>query len=374
MKTTLLVLCLGFTVACGVQQTESRVVKGQLALSSLAQLDNPAIVMRGADGSQRITHLSRTGEFKLTVPVGVSLRLAVGTSSPSGVIREVSTIHWPHAWTRVSAGTVVELGVVHLLGASARAAAREADGGLDDDHGDHGDDGEDENEHEGEGDDHCGGSSQSARAELPCDAKIPLGASYQLMDSFLEKGVAPAAIVSVTLEHGSWRLAELQANTVFTVTQSDCDHAGSHDTGRDRAVITWRNADGSVQSDDLELRYCDGDSAPSANRAPTSNAPQSGSVDGGYCGDRSTTVCEDQSAGGDSECDGDDDDSGLEEGTPGAAAMSCDEVPAMTPPTMTPPTTNPPASGGAAGAACTVNADCAASLSCFQNVCVPSIN
>lgn len=58
-------------------------------------------------------------------------------------------------------------------------------------------------------------------------------------------GIQLASIVSVTLDGGSWQLAELQAGTAFTVT-----------AGRDRVIVTWTLADASVHSDHLDIRYC----------------------------------------------------------------------------------------------------------------------
>lgn len=108
--------------------------------------------------------------------------------------------------------------------------------------------------HPGEdGDDHGGGGG----ADLPYDVVPALGATVRpIFDAFAEEGTQPASIVSVTLDGGSWRAAELSAGTPFVVTSADCDHAGNRDTGRDRVVVTWTNADGSTASDHLDIRYC----------------------------------------------------------------------------------------------------------------------
>lgn len=58
------------------------------------------------------------------------------------------------------------------------------------------------------------------------------------------------------MEGGSWRLAELQAGTRFTVTEADCTHEGNRDVGRDRIFVAWVNADGSTDLDHVDLRYC----------------------------------------------------------------------------------------------------------------------
>lgn len=130
----------------------------------------------------------------------------------------------------------------------------DADGDDDDD-----DDGIDDNDdcdhHPGEdGDDDGGGGGG---ADLPYDVVPALGATVRpIVDAFAEKGAQPASIVSVTLDGGTWRLAELEAGTPFVVTAADCDHVGNRDVGRDRVVVTWANADGSVESDHLDIRYC----------------------------------------------------------------------------------------------------------------------
>ncbi len=126
----------------------------------------------------------------------------------------------------------------------------------DDDDGDGIPNEEDCDEHQGEDscDDHGGDSSS---VDLPYDVKPQLGATATpILDAFAEKGAAPAEIVSVTLDGGSWRLAELQASTPFVVTNDDCTHVGNRDVGRDRVIVTWRNADGSTESDHLDIRYC----------------------------------------------------------------------------------------------------------------------
>lgn len=94
-------------------------------------------------------------------------------------------------------------------------------------------------------------------SDLPYDIRPQQGASTRpIVDAFAAKGGQPAAIVSVTMDGGNWRLAELQAGTAFTVTAADCTHAGNRATGRDRVVVTWRGADNATHSDHLDIRYC----------------------------------------------------------------------------------------------------------------------
>jgi hypothetical protein len=136
---------------------------------------------------------------------------------------------------------------------------------ADDDSGHHGAslDGSSEGEdHDGDGieddhdcDEHAG--EDGMRDGLPYDVRPGLGASTRpIADAFTVRGTQPAEIVSISMSGGNWRLAELQAGTAFVVTKEDCDHAGNRDTGRDRVVVTWKNADGTQSSDHLDIRYC----------------------------------------------------------------------------------------------------------------------
>lgn len=127
-----------------------------------------------------------------------------------------------------------------------------ADGGDTDDHdGDGIPDDRDCDEHPGE---------DGMRDGLPYDVRPALGATARpVIDAFAARGTQPAAIVSVTMDGGTWRLTELQAGTAFVVTRADCDHAGNRATGRDRVVVTWKNADQSQSSDHLDVRYCNAD-------------------------------------------------------------------------------------------------------------------
>jgi hypothetical protein len=104
-------------------------------------------------------------------------------------------------------------------------------------------------------DQHAG--EDGMRTALPYDVRPQLGAMTRpVLDAFAERGGTPPQIVSVTMDGGTWRLAELQAGTAFTVTQADCDHAGNRDRGRDRVVVIWKNADQTQSTDHLDIRYC----------------------------------------------------------------------------------------------------------------------
>jgi hypothetical protein len=95
------------------------------------------------------------------------------------------------------------------------------------------------------------------RDALPYDVRPKLGSTTRpVIDAFAERGSQPAAIVSITMQGGTWRLTELKAGTAFVVTQADCDHAGNRDIGRDRVFVTWKNADQTQSSDHLDIRYC----------------------------------------------------------------------------------------------------------------------
>lgn len=124
------------------------------------------------------------------------------------------------------------------------------DGEDDDDDNDGIDDDDDCDEEEG---------GDGDEADLPYDIKMDRGQAYTpIADAFAERGGQPDAILSVEMDGGGagWRLAELQSGATFTVTDADCAHAGNRDAGRDRVIVTWR-ADGHVESDHLDLRYCE---------------------------------------------------------------------------------------------------------------------
>lgn len=347
-------------VACAQPPSAAgtRRVTGQLSTASLTRLDNPAIVVRTAEGQRKVVHVTRTGEFAVDLPTGKSVHVAVATTAPSGGLQEVSTVAWPHRWSVVGAGQPIDVGVVRPKGASSSACKRErsrSDGGSDDD-------GDDEEDDDGGDDDHhgrCGTQSSSAQADLPYDAKLPLGATFKLTDAFLEKGPVPAKVLSVTMEGGSWRLAELKANTPFTVTQADCAHDGNRDQGRDRVTVSWQNADGSSESDHLDLRYCEGSAAPGAQSTPAASAAPRSCTTVDLC-----EVDDDD----ESECDDGPRDS-VQLGLTGAATNRCAPVPVGIP-VPVPPVPGP----GAVGVACTVNADCGAGLACFQSKCEVRLN
>jgi hypothetical protein len=123
----------------------------------------------------------------------------------------------------------------------------------DDDDGDGVSNEDDCDEHEGEDGDDTGD------VDLPYDIRPQLGDTVRpVIDAFASEGAQPAAIVSVTMDGGgAWRLSELQNGDAFTVTQDDCDHVGNRDVGRDRVFVTWENADGTTETDHLDIRYCD---------------------------------------------------------------------------------------------------------------------
>lgn len=139
-------------------------------------------------------------------------------------------------------------------GVGLRAHDGSDDGSEGDSDGDGVPDSEDCDNHPGEDDGGDGGSG----IDLPYDVQPQLGATTTpIADAFAEEGGQPAAITSVTMDSGTWRLAELQAGTAFVVTQDDCDHAGNRDIGRDRVVVTWQDTAGGVtRADHLDIRYC----------------------------------------------------------------------------------------------------------------------
>jgi hypothetical protein len=148
--------------------------------------------------------------------------------------------------------------------ASCQDIDEDGDGDPHDQGDDHpsasGDDSGHDRDHDGIDDDHdCDErpGEDAHRDALPYDVRPQLNATTRpIIDAFAAAGGQPAEIVSVTLDGGTWRLAELQAGTAFVVTQDDCDHAGNRATGRDRVEVTWKTADQAQHTDHLDIRYC----------------------------------------------------------------------------------------------------------------------
>ena len=171
--------------------------------------------------------------------------------------------------TDPSTGTILRCEPGGGSGGSGSATCQDIDQDGDGDPHDQGDDhpsasGDDnghDRDHDGIDDDHdCDElpGEDAHRDALPYDVRPQLAATTRpIIDAFAAGGGQPAQIVSVTLEGSTWRLAELQAGTAFVVTQDDCDHAGNRAKGRDRVIVTWKNADQTQSSDHLDIRYCD---------------------------------------------------------------------------------------------------------------------
>jgi hypothetical protein len=427
---------LSLAAACGSSSSSpnaaanGQVVRGTVALSAYA-IDNPVVVARTADGRAFFAPVLADGSFAITLPPAASVRLSLANTTRTGGYVAISRILWPGknvAWARLDGSTAaIALGHVRPSGAggaqiqdhggtsydsdggsggsSSSSSGGGGGGGSSDGHsGDQSSSGDSSSGHcsEGSGEVHACGTTPTSRAELPYDVRPPLGSTFQLKDAFLAKGTAPAAIVGVTMDGGSWRLAELQADTPFVVTQGDCDHAGNRAVGRDRVVVTWKNPDGTTASDHLDLRYCDG--SVSAQSDGADHASSDG-MEPDDCESDGTPVCAAPTAQ-DSECDGassgteeDDGDhgydvtcgpgaSGSSSGTPSGSSSGTvsgsSSGGAATPPPPPPSggigtvtgggagTTSTPG-GGAQGDVCTVNADCGTGLLCVASRCAPVI-
>src|SRR5689334_21272483 len=93
------------------------------------------------------------------------------------------------------------------------ATSRQSRGGDGDDNDEGGDDGDHDHDgvpDENDCDEHPGEDAQ--RQELPYDVRPQLGTTTRpILDAFAARGGQAPQIVSVTMEGGSWRLAELQA-------------------------------------------------------------------------------------------------------------------------------------------------------------------
>lgn len=397
------------TIACGTAAEEPKsdgaaTLAGSLALSSYgASLDNPVVIARALDGASYVAPAFRDGAFRLTLPSTAHYRVLVASTRADGSYQVVSDIRWgaqKAAWGSFPRGSVVlDLGTVRPAGAAI--ATRSSGSGSD------GSDDDESDDEDSESSSTSGSSSNSSsedahdgcykagRADLPYDARPNVGQTWKLLDAFLEKGAPPKQVVDVTMEGTPWRLDELKSGAAFTITQADCDHVGNKDVGRDRVWVTWINADGSKETDHLDMRYCSGGGGGGTKTAKVASPT-------GKCDDEEAPVCGGGSSRS-SDCDGR---SMKPEDHPTDALPSCSP--------STPgsgaggtngsvggaggagtggaaggdgepctgagdnPTTCPPAAGGGGaggagnvgvGGACLTTSDCAAGLRCFASAC-----
>jgi len=275
--------------------------------------------------------------------VGVPVRLLVAQPSGTAAGNFVATQHVGPSWFVLRQGGVLPLGLIHAAG-NPRVIVEGTPPPTD------------PPVHM------CPGSTTTAgEADLPYDVRPQLGDTFKLDDAFLARGPLPAAIVSVTMDGGDWRLTELQADTAFTITQADCDHVGNRDVGRDRIFVTWKNADGSTRTDHLDLRYCDGGGGGGSSSASTTSSTTAAS-----CEDDSTNVCG-ETEEVESECEhgsaGMEVDSDDASGTTATCSTDGTTKPAN-PSTAGDPTGTAPPMGG-----CVVNLDCGAGFQCVRNRC-----
>lgn len=251
-----------FALACGdsaAPDGASAHVTGSFALAEYPGLSAARIVAQNADGSYVSSAIAADGSFQVSIPTGGAYRLSIAHMSASGSLVLIAHVRLSQSafWARYEAGGKVDLGEVRPSPGPAYDAAYD-DYGFDD---------------RAERD---GGERACGRAELPYDVKLELGDSFRLGDAFAQKGPPPAGIVSVTMEGGSWRLSELRADREFVVSEADCAHDGNRDVGRDRIYVTWQNADGSRETDHLDLRYCESSSGGGSGSSGSGNSGSGG--------------------------------------------------------------------------------------------------
>jgi len=370
----------------------TQVLRGSVALDAYA-VDNPVVVARTADGRSFFAPIHADGTFAVTVPSGTPIRLSLANTTRSGGYVAISRVFWPGTkavWARLDGAAPISLGHVRPVAGGSLTAQDHGGGDYGDGGSSSGDDHDGSGGEASEGNEGCGkihacGTTAPGRSDLPYDVRLPVGAPFRLDQAFLAKGPAPAAILKVTMDGGTWRLAELQVDESFVVTQADCTHAGNRDVGRDRIVVTWKNADGSTASDHLDLRYCDGSGGLATQDHGGSYGGGSDGDDDGMepndCESDGTRVCSSHDER-DSECDGHADGAHVEDGD------DHDEDDATCPADggAPPPPTDAGAGdaagdaagggtgGGGTGAGglgdpCVVNADCGSNLFCIASQC-----
>jgi hypothetical protein len=363
--------------ACGPPPaTTQRALDGRVDVDAYA-LDNAKILAVSDAGRKFVAAIDQRGAFHLVLPTGARYRLTIANTLADRSSRVIAVLGWGPVGQRrhaisLAAGAAIDLGLVRpfagtTLGTassgSGESGSGSSSGGGDDDvvaSGSPSATADDDDDDDEIGD--C-----QAGADLPYDVRPPLGSSFQLEQAFLAKGPLPAAILEVRMDGGDWRLAELKANTAFEITQADCDHAGNRDVGRDRIFVTWRNADGSVETDHLDMRYCKDDGSGGGTSSGST-------LQLSTCEDDGHEACED-GAVIDSDCEHS---GGLEPVDDGPSAMSQCE-----------PGGGVVAEGNAAGDAsgpkpdsigsqsvggvCAVDGECAAGLACVASRCEPIV-
>lgn len=400
-----------FAIACGSQggapNEGPSTLRGSVALTAYA-LDNPVVVARGARGAAFLAPVQRDGSFRLELPSDDRYHVVLASTRVDGSYVAVSDLRWgsEHAsWGRFArGGMTVDLGTVKPLGATVGGALRTSSKGSSSDCDCEDDDSSGSGSGSGSddvaadvGDDTC---YAPGKADLPYNVKPGVGTTFTLVDVFLVKGPPPAAILDVTMESPEWHLQELRTNAPITVTQADCDHEGNKGKGRDRAFVTWRNADGSVETDHFEIRYCDDDSYDRAKIGSAAPGGGGATTTKPICPSESGPVCN-GGATGSSDCTGD---SLVPDSSP------ADEMPPCAPPsgaatgsgstasagndgatsgdasgggaaggggTATGGTDGATSGGGGAGGlgdACTTNANCGAGLACYASRCGLVVN
>lgn len=273
---------------------EARTVSGRLTLANYAT-DNAAVLAQDESGAVIQASVLDTGEFTFNLRIDHAYRLLLANRRVGGTYAVTSRILWPVGsgmWAKLSSGPTVDLGTIAPLSNCdvAPAGIGLKKNGSDDDSPEATETPESESSSSSETSPStkaCEEDRVSGEADLPYDAKIPLGAKYKLADSFLEKGALPKEVIKVELE-GGWRLKELQTGAEFVVTQADCDHEGNKAKARDRAFVTWRNADGSIETDHIDMRYCVGSVAPSQLARGSAKVASSSKED---CESKETKVC-----------------------------------------------------------------------------------
>jgi hypothetical protein len=363
----------------------TRTITGKLTNASYGgRLDNPVVyAMAAEDEKATIATVEPSGRFALTLAAGRTYQLLVANRGAGGRLTIVSRVSWRAGasvrWAKLSGGDSISIGNVRPVGATLKT---QTSGSGDESASD--DSSSDSSESSPASGSTtvstCGGGSSSTDgdscySDLPYDAKLPVGATYFLEQSFWEKGPSPAKIIKVEVE-GGWRAAELASNSPFVVTQADCDHQGNKDQGRDRIFVTWQNFDGSTETDHLDMRYCLDEAWPpamktlpascTASSTPAAPAPSSCEEEGGG------SVCTGTGAM-DSECD-----------APGDAyepnaSSSCADAEKKTDAPCAPKPTAPASDSGPCGCVpegetCIETAQCASGLACFGSVCRPALS
>ncbi len=115
-------------LACSREPSEAedvRTVEGKLSLRSY-RVDNPVVIAETVDGHRYFSPIRYTGEFRLSLPVGETMRLFLANTTVTGGYNAISQIRWPLGdaeWAKLDRGSRVVLGLIEPASCVGKSAS-----------------------------------------------------------------------------------------------------------------------------------------------------------------------------------------------------------------------------------------------------------